>query len=231
MEFFEAVSKRRSIRKYTDEKVPSEVMDRALDAALLAPNSSNTQTWDFHWVQSEEKKKKLIEYCLNQSAARTAQELLVISADPAKWRRSQKPLLSWVESVKAPKPVILYYGKLIPFTYRWGFLNSWGYIKWFLVFMTGLVRPIPRGPNTKRDLQEVAIKSAALAAENFVLAISAQGYSTCMMEGFDEWRVKRLLGLSFSSRVVMVISVGKESERGTWGPQFRLPKSEVVHII
>ena len=231
MDYFEAVAKRRSIRKYTEETVPEEVIEKALDAALLAPNSSNTQTWDFYWFKTPEKKKKLVEFCLNQSAARTAQHLIVVTADPAHWRRSQKPLIEWVARSKAPKVVHLYYQKLIPLTYRWGFLNTLGYFKAFIFFMTGLFRPITRGPNTRRDLQEVAIKSAALAAENFVLAISAQGFSSCMMEGFDECRVKRLLGLSRSARVAMVISVGRESDRGTWGPQFRLPKSAVVHLV
>ena len=231
MDFFEAVAKRRSIRKYTDEKVPEEVMQKAFDAAILAPNSSNTQTWDFFWVRSEDKKKKLVECCLSQSAARTAAELVVITANPAQWKRSQKPLIQWVESVNAPKLVQTYYRKLIPYTYRWGFLNSWGYLKAALTFSTGLFRPVPRGPNTLSELQTVAIKSAALASENFVLAISAQGFSTCMMEGFDESRVKSLLNLPCSARVVMVISVGRESDRGTWGPQFRLPKSDVLHVV
>lgn len=231
MDFFEAASKRRSIRKYTEEVVSDEIIHKAIDAAILAPNSSNTQTWDFHWVKSEEKKKKLVAYCLNQSAARTAKHLIVVTADPKNWKRSQKPLIEWVEKAKAPKLVITYYRNLIPATYRWGFLNTWGYVKGLMYFIAGLFRPITRGPNTLRDLQEVAIKSAALASENFVLAISAQGYSTCMMEGFDECRVKRLLKLSYTTRVVMVISVGRESDRGTWGPQFRLPKSEVLHIV
>ncbi len=231
MDFFEAVSKRRSIRKYTEENVPDEVIHRALDAAILAPNSSNTQTWDFYWVKSDEKKKKLVEYCLNQAAARTAKHLLVITADPANWKRSQQPLINWIESVKAPSPVHLYYKKLIPYTYRWGFLNLWGIMKWCIFSIIGIFRPITNGPNTRGQLQEVAIKSAALAAENFVLAISAQGFSSCMMEGFDERRVKKLLQLSSSTRVVMVISIGRESDRGTWGPQFRLPKSEVLHVV
>jgi nitroreductase len=231
MEFFDVVSKRRSIRKYTPEKVPEEIIHKAFNAAILAPNSSNTQTWNFYWVKSEDQKKKLIHFCLDQSAARTASELIVITADPALWKRSQKPLIDWVESVNAPKVVITYYRKLIPFTYRWGFMNLWGYLKALMTFGVGLVRPVPRGPNTLQELQVVAIKSAALAAENFVLAISAQGFSTCMMEGFDESRVKKLLKLPYSTRVAMVISVGRESDRGTWGPQFRLPQSEVVHIV
>ena len=231
MDFFEAVQKRRSIRKFSEEPVPEQVIERALDAALLAPNSSNAQTWNFYWVRSTDKKAALVTACFNQSAARTAQEIIAIVADPALQRRSQKPLVEFVESVKAPRAVLEYYRKLLPATYTWGFLNSIGWSKWAAAQFAGLFRPSPRGPHTLGDLQEVAIKSAALASENFVLAISAQGFSTCMMEGFDEARVKKILGLGRTARVVMCIAVGRESERGTWGPQYRLPREWVVHKV
>jgi nitroreductase len=115
--------------------------------------------------------------------------------------------------------------------YRWGFLNIFAPFKWIFSNTLALFRPMMRGPFTKSAIQTVAVKSAALAAENFVLAITAQGYSTCMMEGFDEWRVARFLRLSCSSRVVMVIAIGKEDPRGIWGPSFRLPLSQVVKEV
>jgi len=229
MDFFDAVRARRSIRRFLPEPVPPEVIEKALDAAILAPNSSNTQTWDFHWVRTPERKARLVELCLGQSAARTASDLMVIVADPRTWRRSLPELQAWVRSVGAPRPVQVYYDKLIPFTYRWGFLNSLAPIKWLISFLPGLFRPMPRGPHTRRDGQEVAIKSAALAAENFVLAISAQGYDTCMMEGFDAWRVRRMLGLGSAASVVMVIAVGRAAPDGTWGPQLRLDREKVIH--
>lgn len=231
MELFEAIQNRRSVRRFTDKKIPVEVMQKALESALLAPNSSNTQTWNFYWIQTPEIKAKVIEYCLSQSAARMAQELVVVSADPALWRRSQKGLLEFVQKVKAPKQVILYYEKLIPLVYSWGILNSLAPIKWFTANITGIFRPMVRGPNTKRDIQEVAIKSAALACENFVLAMTAQGFQTCMMEGFDESRIKRLLKMSGSERVVMVIACGEAANDGTWGPRYRIPSEQVIKII
>jgi nitroreductase len=196
----------------------------------LAPNSSNTQTWDFHWIKNPDLKKRIVETFLSQAAARTAAEIVIVTADPKNWKRSQPELIKYIEEVKAPSPVQMYYRKLVPFTYRWGFLNSIGYFKWIMANAIGLFRPFMRGPNTRADLQEVAIKSAALASENFVLAIAAQGGATCMMEGFDECRVKKLLGLGFSTRVVMGIAIGYEAERGTWGPRFRIDLSKVVHI-
>lgn len=231
MDFFEAVEKRKSIRKFTDKKVPTEVMQKAFDAALIAPNSSNAQTTNIYWVRTEEKKKKLVHYCLNQSAARTAQELVVIVASPKDWKRSHPYLIKFVKSVNAPKPVVLYYEKLLPLMYKWGFLNSIGFVKWLSYTITGFVRPIMRNPTFKRSIQEVCIKSAALASENFVLALAAQGFQSCMMEGMDEVRIKRLLKLRCSDRVVMVIAVGEEGERGTWGPRFRIPKELVIKEV
>ena len=231
MDFFEAVERRRSIRKFTADPVPAEAVEKALDAAILAPNSSNVQSWNFYWVRSSEKKAGLVAACFGQAAARTAQELVVFVTDPTLWKRSQRPLVDFVKSVDAPKVVQLYYGRLIPMTYRAGFLDLWGRIKALMGWFTGLVRPVPRGPHTRRDLEEVAIKSSALAAENFVLAMTAQGFQTCMMEGFDEVRVKRLLSLPGSARVVMVVGMGREAERGTWGPRFRIPREWVIHQV
>ena len=231
MEFFEAVEKRRSIRRYTEEPVADEVVEKALDAAILAPNSSNVQTWNFFWVKSKVKKDLLVKACLDQSAAKTAKHLIVVTANPSLWKRSNPRLAEWVKDSRAPKSVLVYYDKLIPLMYRWGFLNILAPFKWLFAIAIGLFRPMMRGPFTRGALQEVAIKSSALAAENFALAVTAQGYASCMMEGFDEWRVCRLLGLQRNERVVMVIAVGVEAEKGTWGPRFRLPKAEVVKII
>ena len=47
MEFFEVVKARRSVRKYTSAVVPDLVIQKALDAAVMAPNSSNLQAWNF----------------------------------------------------------------------------------------------------------------------------------------------------------------------------------------
>jgi nitroreductase len=235
MNFFETVEKRRSIRQFTKDPVPSDVIRKAIDAALLAPNSSNVQTWDFYWFRSPEKKAALVKACMNQAAARTAQELIVVTADPKLWKRSHGSILKFIEEVKAPKLVHEYYRKLIPLTYSWGPFQILTPLKWIIINLIGLFRPIGRTPVSKRDAQEVAIKSAALACENLVLAITAQGYASCMMEGFDECRVKRLLPLPFSrrfsTRVVMVIGIGKESDRGTWGPRFRIDKEQVIHEI
>lgn len=229
MEFFEAVKARRSIRRYKDTLIPDEVVSKAIDAALLAPNSSNMQTWEFYWVKSPEAKKELAHYCLDQGAARTAQHMLVVVAAPKLWPKTRKEMVKRIQEAKSTPPIVLqYYDKLIPFTYGAQWLAP---LKWLIYNITGIFRPMSRRPWSFRDLQEVSIKSAALACENFMLAISAQGFDTCPMEGFDECRVKKMLKLKWSDRVVMVISVGERDLKGLWGDQVRFPREWFVKEV
>ncbi len=230
-DFFNVVRRRRSIRKFTSEPIDGAVVERALKAAVWAPNSSNSQTWDFYWVQEPTKKALLVKACLSQVAARSASELIVITANPRKWRRSNQQLIDWTEREHAPPIVKKYYSKLVPFVYRWGWFNSLGLLKWIVSRVMGLFMPVIRNQCFRSDLECVAIKSAALAAENLVLAIAAQDHDSCMMEGFDEARVRKVLGLGRFDRVVMVVAIGKALGNGTWNSPFRIPNSEVIHRV
>lgn len=219
------------MRRFTQKKIPKEVLMKAFEEAILAPNSSNTQTWRFYWVNSHEKKENLVAFCLNQSAARTCSDLIVCVASPKSWKISQPELIKYTEEIVAPSAVVNYYKKLVPMMYQWGPLNSWGLLKKILFTCLGIFKPVPRSPGFRSEVQEVAIKSSALACENFVLSLTNQGFASCMMEGFDEARVKKLLKLNCSDRVVMVIAAGEEAQDGTWGPRFRIKLSQVVHEV
>ena len=56
--FDEIIEKRRSNRRFDPEvKVPDEVIKRSLERAILSPNSSNMQLWEFYWIKSQEEKE------------------------------------------------------------------------------------------------------------------------------------------------------------------------------
>ena len=227
MDFFSAVQHRRSVRRYTAQSVPENVINQAIDAALLAPNSSNMQTWGIYWVRDADKKRRLSAACLGQGAARTAPELVVFVADPARWRLTRHAIMQTL--IGNPRQDLHnYYGKLVPFTYGFPILAP---LKWLAFNLFGLFKPSVRGPWSSRDIEVVCIKSCALACQNFMMAIAAQNYDSCPMEGFDEVRVKRLLRLGRRTRVVMVISVGMRDPRGIWGERFRVPREHVVHTV
>ncbi len=228
MDFFEAANSRRSIRNYSSKPVPADVINKAIDTALIAPNSSNAQTWQFHWVRTEQKKKDLVVACLGQGAAATAQELLVVSVRPSNWKITTKDILTNAILPGMEKPMRSYYAKAVPFIYGFQIIAP---IKWLIINITGIFKAVPRKPWSLRDREEICIKSAALASQNFMLAISAQGFDSCPMEGFDEARVKKILNLKFSDRVVMVISVGERTDRGVWGKRYRSPREWFVYEI
>jgi hypothetical protein len=60
--------------------------------------------------------------------------------------------------------------------------------------------------------------------------MAAEGFHTCPMEGFDEKRVKRILNLPRGAEINMIIAVGKGTEKGVWGPRFRVPNEKVIFV-
>jgi nitroreductase len=233
VEFFETINKRRSIRKYFPTPVPEEVVNKALDAALLAPNSSNMQPWEFYWVKDPQKKKQLVKLCFSQLAARTAAELIVVVARKDRWKRNQKLMLDDINknSAMGTATKLKYYNIVVPLSYIQGWFSSLGIFKWIMMSIAGLFKVVPRGPFSNAELFNVLCKSTALACENFMLAITAQGFATCPMEGFDEKRVKKLLNLNRHCRVVMCISVGEEDPDGVFGERLRFDRNLFVHEV
>lgn len=232
MDFFDVAATRRSVRKYLPESVPVEVIDKAIAAALLAPNSSNLQPWEIYRVTSPEKRTLLVTASFDQSSAATAAELVVFVARTDKWKRNRALILEELNRRgNPPKQQLDYYAKFVPLFYFHGWFDLIGYLKKIVFSIVGLVRPVPRGPFTKKEVKAVLSKTVALACQNFMLAITAQGYSSCPMEGFDERRVKQILGLGCESSVVMLISVGRENPEGIYGPRLRLdPKFFVFEV-
>jgi nitroreductase len=57
MELMEAVSRRRSIRRFKDAPVPRELIEKLLAAAVLAPSAKNRQPWRFVVLQGAARAK------------------------------------------------------------------------------------------------------------------------------------------------------------------------------
>lgn len=59
MELKDALLKRRSVRKFTDEPVSEEMIEELLHAAMSGPSACNRRPWDFYAVTNEEVLEKL----------------------------------------------------------------------------------------------------------------------------------------------------------------------------
>jgi nitroreductase len=231
-EFKKIIENRRSVRVYTNQKVPKEVVEQVLEWGTMAPNSSNLQPWEFYWVKDPRKKSELVEACFNQPAARTAQELIIAVARIDRWKDIRKEMISVLsEKENVPPSATAYYQKLVPFAYGQGPLGMFGLGKKLFLNIAGIFRPMPRGPTSRSDMRVWSVKSTALACQNIMMGFSAHGFDTCPMEGFDEVRVKKILGLGRKAEIVMAISVGKRDKKGVYGARIRMPKEKFIKII
>ncbi len=233
-EFEHIVRSRRSMRKYDqNSEYDPDVVKKSLELAILSPNSSNMQLWEFYRIRTPHALKKMTYFCLNQGTARTANELVVFVARPDLSNRSIKHNLDSVndknsfEKESYRKKRRLYYGKAMPLFYSRDFLFLFSLIKKLFVTIIGLFRPIIREV-TYIDKKVTIHKSIALAAQTFMLAIKSYGYDTCPMEGVDTKRIKKFLNLPHRAEINMVISIGKGMKEGIWNPQTRLDYNIVV---
>ena len=227
--FKQIIESRRSVRFFSDDSIPQDVIDDCIDSAFLAPNSSNLQCWEIHHVVDSDKKAKLSECCLSQPAAKTAKELFVFVTRPDLWKRNNQLILEEFDRRgNMPEGAYQYFRVITKLAYSRGVLGIKVPFKWLFFNLRGLFQPTPRGPIGKWGMRVWGHKSTALACAHFMLAMRSHGFDTCPMEGFDELRVKKLLGLPRNANVTMVISAGKRAEGGVYGERFRFDKSLTV---
>ena len=81
MELFEALFNRRSIRKYTNEKVSDEQIEKIIEAGMYAPSAVNKQPWHFIVFRSQETIEALIEIHPNASMLKHASAGILICFD------------------------------------------------------------------------------------------------------------------------------------------------------
>lgn len=234
-DFNEVIKSRRSVRDFLNKNINILTVKKCIKNATLAPNSSNLQLWEFYHIINSELKVNISKACFDQPAAKTANQFVIIVTRKDLWKSRRDFNLNFIlnkfkdlddkKSIRKKKNAINYYKLLIPTLYG-NFLRITGFLKYINVSMIGFFRPMYREV-TSSDLRVVVHKSAALAAQNFMLSMSSSGYDTCPMEGFDSVRVKKILNLPSSAEINMIIGCGIRSEKGVYSEQFRVPFKEV----
>jgi nitroreductase len=240
MTFKEIVEARRSISKFdTEHMFNHDTVKEALRLAILSPNSSNLQTWEFYRVKSVDKLKLLSEACLNQGAARTASEMVVFVSRKDLWKQRAKWNIDQIkneigdrkELTKREKRGIYYYKTMIKLFYD----NSLWPINSIIRKGVLLYRILQRKPmmrfTRKVDSRIVSNKTLGIAAQTFMLSMKDQGYDTCPMEGFDAVWVRKILNLPKSADVSMIVACGKGLPEGITNKRLRLPFNEVVFEV
>ena len=242
MNLQEILEFRRSVRVYDEaQKIDTEVVKKCLALSTLAPSSSNMQLYEFYHITNPETLKKLSVACLDQTAASTAQELVVFVVRQDLYKKRSQEVLSFErENIRRNSPAErqekrikdreMYYGKIIPFLYA-RFFGILGFFRKMIAVPVSFFRPMVLQVS-ENDARIVAHKSCGLAAQTFMIAMANEEYDTCPMEGFDSKRVKNILNLPSSAEINMIISCGKrKGNEGIWGERFRVPFDEVYKRI
>jgi nitroreductase len=229
--FYEAVESRRTIRDFLPDPVPQEVLDRCLDAARLAPSSSNLQPWEFVVIRDPQVRLAANAACLDQMPAKTAPVLIALVTHRDTWRRNRDEIIRIFES-RGPlrKSHESYYRKIIPMVYMTGPFGILGPLKQLFSRIASLFKPTPN-LMSRTDIRIMAHKSTALAAATFMLAMRSEGFDTCPMEGFDPWRAKALLDLPRGAEVNMFLAVGRRSDKGLWWDRTLMPREWAVREV
>lgn len=230
--FREIIESRRSVRRFTDTPIPDDVLAECLRLAMLAPNSSNLQPWEFYVIDSADSRKRAVKNCMNQNAAKTSARLIAVVARTDIWRDHAQQVLREYPDKPVPKKVKDYYTKVVAVDFLRGPVNAVSAVKWGATQVFRQVKgPIKSPYYTSEDVKNWATNNTALAAENLMLALRAHGFDSCPMGGFDEPAMKKLLRLSNDHHVVMMIGAGERSDKGIYNSQFRFDQDQFVHYV
>lgn len=232
--FKQALEARRSIREYDGIPLPETIMKDCLKDATLAPSSSNLQTYELYWVRDVVKKSAIAKACMEQPAATTAGELVVVVARVDLWRSNLDKLINiMTEGGTRPMPEALddYYRKIVPLLMKTDVLGFYNLVRRVTFWFKGRREAIVRTPVNRADHRVYAQIQSSLAAQTLMLSIAAHGYESCPIGGMDCQRISQLLGLPRKAEVTMVIAAGRGKPEGLYGPRIRLAENDLIKEI
>jgi nitroreductase len=223
---FELLAKsRRAIRNFKPDLVPTELLERLIEIARWAPSGYNLQPTHFVLVTDPAIKAALVPACMKQRQVAEAPAVIVITGD----RRVMKNNFADVIATEKLAGCIdekyeQVLRKFVPLAFGQGPAGL-GWLAKTAAPVLGVFAPMPSLPAVFQRYW--LTKQTMLSAMMLMLAASAAGLATLPMEGFDERRVRRVLGIPRSQIVPVVIVIGYAVEKDL--KRTRLPVERFVH--
>ena len=81
MDLFSALLNRRSIRKYSEKKIPDKDIDSLLKSAMYAPSAMNNQAWQFVVINQRQKLDDIIKVISHAEMLKSAQAAVLVCGD------------------------------------------------------------------------------------------------------------------------------------------------------
>ncbi|QIK59147.1 nitroreductase [Dysgonomonas sp. HDW5A] len=204
MDFLELASRRQSTRKYDiNRPVEPEKIERIIEAARLAPSACNAQPWHFVVVNETELMDEAIDAISNPAEGETQPVHFVIVDEPELKNKvadaASARLLGMNHFTKqAPIHILLVEEKVN--------LSSG---------IGGVIKD-----------KHFAYVDIGIAASHICLAAEAEGLGSCILGWFNESKIKKLLNIPDSKRVILDILIGYPAQE--LRPKKRKSTDEIV---
>lgn len=194
---------RRSIRKYTDYKIPQKELENMINDALRAPSSRNLQPVRLFIFETPSAKEKLRPLLYgNQLQLDTASHLILVTADARKHELAHLIFDRAYEQGKMSLEV------------RNRHTESFKNLNYDSVDTSYL---------------NALHLDAGLFSMNFMLVSRIYGYDTCAIGGFDKKSINQTLDIDTRYVPVLLISVGKADDTGY--ESLRFDAKEITNYI
>jgi nitroreductase len=220
------VKSRRSTRNFKPDPIPRDLLDRLIDIAHWSPSGYNLQPTHFVVVTDPAVKAKLLKPCMSQRQIVEAAAVVAITGDRRVYQNNFEDVLAAEKAIGAiDDNYERLLRKFVPLAFAQGPLGLGWLLKATVFPAVGLATPLPSIPAVFKS--HWLTKQTMLCAMTLMLAASAAGLASLPMEGFDEGRVKKVLGIPRSQIVPVVIALGYPTETNL--KKTRLPLDRIIH--
>lgn len=135
--FLSEIRHRRSVRDFSSEKVPREILLRCIEAAGQAPSGANTQPWYFVLVEDQKVKQRL------RDAAESVEQEFYEKRISDRWREDLKPFKTNSQKpylTEAPALIVVFSRRSTPLEPSYYPTESTGIATGFLLAALHLAR-------------------------------------------------------------------------------------------
>jgi nitroreductase len=189
---------RRDTTSFSPTPVPDELLLDVLELGLLAPSGYNLQPWRFVVARDPEVRKRLRAAAMDQKQVEEAPVVIAACGDPGAWRRSD--LEEMIELGRGFHAVNDEDAEALR-------KNATAYLESYPADMW-------------------VTRQVSIAFTHLMLAAEAYGLNTGPMEGFDEGKVREVLGIPSEVRVIALLALGhRKGDEKPYGGRFSLRKT------
>ena len=201
MDFYEAATARSSVRDFTDEKIPEEIMKRIVEAAYMAPANDHFRDWHYIIVSDKEVMREVLEGVPKNLTVKDVDNMTFIS-DPVQKESYQ---------VAVPKQ----YSML---------MDAAAVVIPLMKKKVDILHP-----GDLSDLNVYA--SIWCSIENFWLAATAEGYgcNVRIPRGNEEQIARKVLGFPEEYLIPCFIGIGRPAANAIRTKQLDVKLEEKIH--